>query len=67
MRSGAVFIYGFSAGLVIAWAVTAQSPDTEVVAGWFALAGSLTLALALLVHWRSVVRARGRRWRKTRD
>ncbi|MEX0698464.1 MAG: transposase [Acidimicrobiia bacterium] len=33
--------------------------------GWFALSGSLTLALALLLHWKSVVRARDRRWRKT--
>lgn len=54
MTSGAVFVYGLSAGMVFAWALTAQSPDTEGVA-----AGSPSVALS---RWRWPFCFIGSRW-----
>ena len=66
VRARAIFLYGVSAGLAMAWGVTALLVDDSADAGWFAVGAAVALAGGLITHRKWSRLEMGRRWRKTR-
>ncbi len=66
MKAWAIFLYGVSVGLVIAWGLTVLLLDDSIDAGWFAGAAAVALAGGLITHRQWSRFEKGRRWRKNR-
>lgn len=67
VKAWAIFLYGVSVGLVIAWGLTVLLLDDSIDAGWFAGAAAVALAGGLITHQQWSRFEKGRRWRKTRS
>ena len=65
MKPLALFLYGLSVGMAIAWLIAALAFDGTADIRWFAVGAAVALASGLIVHQRSNRAARGRRWRRT--
>jgi hypothetical protein len=57
------FWYGVALGVLVAAGLSALLNNTAI--GWMLALAAVALAVGLLIHQRSAVRERGRRWRKT--
>lgn len=65
LRPLAIFLYGVSVGMAIAWVIAVLAFDGTADVRWFAVGAAVALASGLIVHQRSNRDARGRRWRRT--
>ena len=65
MKPLAIFLYGVSVGMAVAWVIAVAAFDGTADIRWFAVGAAVALASGLIVHQRSNRDARGRRWRRT--
>ncbi len=65
MKPLAIFLYGASVGMAVAWVIAVVAFDGSADVRWFAVGAGVALASGLTVHQRSNRDARGRRWRRT--
>ena len=65
MKPLAIFLYGVSVGMAVAWVIAVVAFDGTADIRWFAVGAAVALASGLIVHQRSNRDARGRRWRRT--
>ncbi|HZD22454.1 MAG TPA: hypothetical protein VE569_03510 [Acidimicrobiia bacterium] len=67
MKAWALFMYGVSAGMAVAWGLAILDSGDAVSGLWYAMIAAVALAAGLILHQRSAALARGRRWRRTRQ
>ena len=62
VEAWALFLYGVSVGMAIAWGLAVLVFDDTTDVSWFAIEAAVALSIGLIVHRRSNRLEKGRRW-----